>query len=153
MAFEETRGLKYSPQTGLIYRSYPTTEGTRSKAVPIIGRNGRGYRCINVGRKLWRQHRLIFSFMAHRLSKHELVDHINGDITDNRWENLRIVTPRENCLNRRRHREGKEPYIRYNIYGTYEIYIHIEGNSYHGSYRSLSEAIQVRDSLLIKHRR
>ena len=39
----------------------------------------------------------------------ECIDHINGDEHDNRPENLRIVTHRENSQNMERHGEGKLP--------------------------------------------
>jgi hypothetical protein len=146
----ETKGLKYSPQTGIIYRSYPTTNGTRSKAGPIMGKNGRGYKCIHVERRLWRQHRLAFSFMGERLKDNELVDHINGNIIDNRWCNLKIVDHRVNCLNRKHHRDGGEPYIRkHSIWNYWEVKTpKIGKSSYLGIYKSLNSAKKARDIYL-----
>jgi hypothetical protein len=46
-------------------------------------------------------HRVIVSSMIGRkLGRWELVDHINGDGTDNRRINLRVVTAAQNCRNR-----------------------------------------------------
>ena len=36
-----------------------------------------------------------------------MLDHINHDRTDNRWENLRVVTPAENMKNKSKYKNNK----------------------------------------------
>lgn len=53
-------------------------------------------------------HRIILSrILGYRLSKYQLVDHINGDTLDNRRENLRIATLSQNAMNRKIRRDSK----------------------------------------------
>lgn len=89
------RGLKYSPQTGLIYRNVRVNRGTIG---PIVGRD-KGYKVIKLDGVTHRQHRLAFLFMKKPVP--EQVDHINRDRSDNRWSNLRAATPAQNRANRK----------------------------------------------------
>ena len=57
------------------------------------------------GKLIW-MHRVILARILRReLRPGEYVDHINGDKTDNRRENLRLATSSQNCANRGK-REG-----------------------------------------------
>lgn len=57
-----------------------------------------GYRHVTWANKTWKVHRLIFVLHHGYLPKE--IDHINGDRSDNRIENLRAVTRSENQCNR-----------------------------------------------------
>lgn len=65
-----------------------------------------GYRCIMVGRRLCREHRL--AWLVHTGSwPAQEIDHINGDPADNRIENLRDVSHRVNGRNTRMRSDNK----------------------------------------------
>jgi hypothetical protein len=61
--------------------------------------NGRGYVAVGLHYKKYLVHRLIW--VMHGNDPVDVIDHINGDVTDNRIENLRASTHAENMCNAR----------------------------------------------------
>lgn len=59
---------------------------------------------INSQRKTFLVHRLIFLMMSGTLP--EIVDHINNDPLDNRWENLRAASKPQNTWNSKKRRNN-----------------------------------------------
>lgn len=131
------RGFKYSPQTGNIYRNKRT--GTRSPA-GIIRSKKRGYIIFKFRNKQYSGHRLAFAFMNKRIPEGYVVDHINGNPSDNRFRNLRIATVRENAQNSHIHRSGRLPGTR-KRHKKFMASIQIEGINYNlGTYDTEEEA-------------
>lgn len=88
----------------------------------------------------------------HRLlmnpGKNELVDHINGDKTDNRRNNLRLADYSVNGYNKKLKRDTNsgEYFINQNrTTGYYSVYI---DGKYIGGSKALEEAIRIRDTNL-----
>lgn len=65
-----------------------------------------GYLRIGIFYKPYLAHRLAWLYVYGEWPKNQ-IDHINGIRNDNRIENLRDVSQRENCQNRLIHRNGK----------------------------------------------
>lgn len=93
--------LGYNPNTGKIVWLHRKIGGSR-----IIypgdeaGTDKDGYRNINFHGTLYRAHRLAWFFMTGEwLPSKQDIDHINGDRSDNRWCNLRLVTRSQNSMN------------------------------------------------------
>jgi hypothetical protein len=91
--------LHYDPSTGVF--TWATNMGGRGKVGAVAGWSHQdGYMEIGVfGRKV-RAHRLAWLFVFGRWPICQ-IDHINGDRADNRIENLREVTDKENRQNLR----------------------------------------------------
>jgi hypothetical protein len=64
--------------------------------------DSQGYTVISVGSRQCKAHRLAFVLMTGSEPKGQ-VDHINGNRSDNRWENLRDVPKLLNALNQKKH--------------------------------------------------
>ena len=67
-----------------------------------------GYTVIEIDHKLYRAHRLVWLYVNGYFPT-KTVDHINGNRSDNRIENLRDVSIRENLNNLGSHRDGRLP--------------------------------------------
>ena len=91
--------LQYDPGTGVFTRLRPSSH---AKAGPINAKphKYRGYIEFWVLGRLVKAHRLAFVFMTGSPPAGS-VDHIDGDRSNNRWENLRDVSNQVNSENRR----------------------------------------------------
>jgi len=78
----------------------------------------------------------------------EMLDHINGDRSDNRVENLRVVTKRENNMNRAKRTDNKSGFtgVRWHKQrGKWNARIKLDGKDISlGMYQSFGEAVNAR---------
>lgn len=129
--------LTYDPETGVfIWKVRP---GYRVKVGDKAGCVGAdGYSQIAYKGKLRKTHRLAWLYMTGKYPKED-IDHINGDKSDNRWDNLREASRQENCRNIKRRKEGyKTPKGVYKrSWGSYQVII--DRKSY-GCYKDLELA-------------
>lgn len=100
--------LRYEPLTGdFIWIKRLNSRSTPGK---VAGRlDSHGYIQIMIDKKLYFSHRLAFLYVnGYFPPQHLCVDHVNGVRTDNRWENLRIVTWSLNQQNRHHVRKNSK---------------------------------------------
>lgn len=95
---QEARAIfAYCPDTGrLTYRSGTPWHAIGQEAGAVYGD---GYRMVSVNGRCYRVARLIWLYMTGEWPR-RTIDHINRVRDDDRWENLRDVSQRENTLNR-----------------------------------------------------
>lgn len=99
--------FRYDRETGELHRRYRQTRPD-IKSTAITGVNCRGYKTVHVMKRTYQVHRIIW-LMETGAWPHNQIDHIDGNKTNNRMDNLRDVTPRENSQNKLVHRNGKLP--------------------------------------------
>lgn len=99
--------FSYNPETGIFLRKTdiirengrPTQYKAGQRAGSVVGP---GYRTlqfsVNSITIMILEHRAAFIFMGENIPN--MVDHINGIRTDNRWSNLRATSPSDNQFNR-----------------------------------------------------
>jgi hypothetical protein len=96
---ELKRLVRYNPETGAFIRLVSTGKGARVGDIAGSVDPKSGYVQLWVGRQHFRAHRLAWFYMTGEWPS--LVDHINGDRSDNRWANLRQATKSQNAANQR----------------------------------------------------
>ena len=104
-----------------------------------------GYRTVWLGRQLY-EHRVIWIWHNGSIPKDLVVDHINRDKSDNRIENLQIVTQAENC------RDLKKRSLPSNVYrmrSKFQVQIFSKGvKNFLGTFDTINEAVAAREAFI-----
>lgn len=97
---------------GKLEKIYRYKNGTHKWKL-VKGSKNLGYTIITYKKKKFRYHTLVYVLHTGKdIPSNLQIDHINGKKSDNRIENLRVVTVRQNQQNREIHRSGR-------LYGAY----------------------------------
>jgi len=91
--------FNYDPETGLFYWKNPPKPNHKRLLGKVAGNLDKGYINIKVNKKLWRAHRLAWMFIYGKDPADKQIDHINNNKSDNRINNLRLVTNSQNQMN------------------------------------------------------
>jgi hypothetical protein len=97
--------LHYDQETGLF--TWLINKAKRTKIGDIAGTEKRGYQSIKINYQTYYAHRLAWLYVYGELPKN-MIDHINGNTSDNRIENLRDVTNIINQQNQKKARKDNE---------------------------------------------
>ena len=98
----------YDPETGLLQRrGWVGDCGWHEKST--------GYLAVFACGKVYLQHRLIWMLQTGQDPAEKQIDHIDRDRANNRWDNLRLVTPSQNLLNTGARGWSLEPSGRYRV--------------------------------------
>lgn len=136
--------LKYSKRTGaFIWKTPHPSSGVKPGHVVATKLNG--YLCVKLLNRKYYTHRLAFLYVDGKMPpRSRKVDHINGEKTDNRWKNLRLVSAKQNNRNQGKHRAGVTG-IREMPSGNWEVRIkHDWKTRYVGTFKTKDEAIAAR---------
>lgn len=150
--------LDYDPETGaLSHRERPphmfgspalaAAWNRRHAGLSAINRyNGEGYAIVCLLGSRSRAHRVIWKLVHGE--EPQAVDHLNGDTSDNRLSNLRGVSFRENCRNRKLPGNNSSGVMGVHWCNTIQKWVSRIGDGNRrrvlGTFTSLSEASEVR---------
>jgi hypothetical protein len=143
--------LHYCPETGVFTwihgNGKSVKAGDAAKNVDV-----NGYPRTKINRVLYKLHKLAFLYMTGKLpDRKTLVDHKDGNKTNNSWSNLRLVDCTSSNRNRRFVR-GDLSGIELTKFGTYRVRVRYSGKSVGiGSFRTKEEAVAAKFAALEKY--
>jgi hypothetical protein len=146
--------LHYDPETGEFKWLKSGHGRPNGKAGHLDSR--RGYNKIRFKGKLYRGARLAYFYMTGGWPLHQM-DHVNGNPSDDSWDNLRAVTAQENHKNRKMpntNRSGVQgvSWLKINKKWKAEIKPSAqEGNKHLGCFDFFSDAVEARKAAEVKY--
>lgn len=117
LSIEELNKLFFYDKEGFLVEK--TTRNSRATKGKIVGSSdGKGYLTVNINKRRYRVHRIIWAMHNNRWPEDE-IDHIDRNKSNNKIENLREASRSINSLNRRKNGyykcdEGYRAQLRFN---------------------------------------
>lgn len=121
---------------------------TRFSGKVAGSQNGQGYRQVDLDGKVYLAHRIIWTLVNGDIGAED-IDHLNGDRSDNRIENLRVVSRSVNLRNSARIKPSQLGICGVSVHkatGKYRAYVGVNGKQIHlGFFDDLDAAIEARE--------
>jgi hypothetical protein len=137
--------VKYDPDTG-VFTLVKHRHGTTRKIGEELGSFNKGkYLETGINQKRYYLHRLAFLYMTGEIPL-GVIDHINGDRSDNRWVNLRCVDHKANAENTSKLRTDSTTGYRgvHRWHGKYRAKINSGGKQIHlGTFETAEQAAEA----------
>lgn len=100
-----------------------------------VANHSNGYCQVSFKGRMIRYHRLLWILVNGPIPEGFFVDHKDGDKLNNNFENLRLLTNRENAQNTKFHRDGRLPGIHWNKqHRKWQAQVWVEGKRSHLGY-------------------
>jgi hypothetical protein len=134
--------FNYNPETGEVtWAKCCSNAAPIGKAVRSI--TSAGYISVSINKKCYQLHRVIWKLYYGEEPHGKVIDHINRNKTDNRINNLRLVTWGVNCLNRKLQCNNKSGAV--GVYKDVDEKYQVEyRNKYIGRFNTFEEAVEAR---------
>lgn len=134
---------------GALYWKYSLKNGARSAGCEAGSKDKiDGYVRVKVNSKSYRVHRIVLEMFNGPIGPDKEVDHINHDRSDNRIDNLRLVTKSENQKNKgiaKNNTSGVAGVTWCSKYGKWRARIMIDRKSIHlGRFDTIEQAAKAR---------
>ncbi len=141
----------YEPDTGKLFNRKTKSNAKSGKEAGWTDKLGYRHVCINM--TSYQVSRLIPVLEGLVVGTHQFIDHINGVVSDNRIENLRVVDRRQNMRNQVLYKNNKTGYAGIRKEGNrYVVYINgPEGQYIVGRFKTLEEAVEARKAAENSH--
>lgn len=99
----------YRDDGNLTRKIKPNNKANKMTAIgqPAGTSDSRGYKVVQFEGKLHKVHNLIYMYHYGNIAQDLVIDHIDGNPTNNRIENLRAVTLGQNLCNRKKPKHNK----------------------------------------------
>lgn len=112
---------------GKLYRKYNSSQAKIGDEAGCM--HSHGYKAFRIKNKLTYCHRAVWMIHNGEIPTGMQIDHINGDRSDNRIENLRIVSHKENHKNLKRYNRKKPGVtgVHVDVRGKWSVRIGING--------------------------
>lgn len=152
--------LRYDPDAGKLFwrdrprdmfcsdRIFRSWNARFSGAEALTAINKDGYRRGLINKKDFVAHRVMWAIFHGEWPQRQ-IDHINGNRTDNRLNNLRVVSNKTNCRNQRRRKTNSSGVMGVSWFARdrcWRAAIKVNGKTIHlGYYQTLSEAKNARE--------
>ena len=156
LTFERANELfRYDPISGKLFWKKRTNNHMKEDLEAGSQDSRYGYLRVNIKGKSYAVHRVILVLSGIEVGDGLFVDHINHDRTDNRLENLRVVTKEQNTRNLSLYKKNETGYpgvYQHKTTKRYIAHIRVNNKKHHlGCFKTLEEAAAARAEAEIKY--